>query len=76
MLHQTWVFASGGICGSRIAFRCIWVVKRRHTNLNARVGPIQIDKKHAKTRYAKFMVLHPVGPAGHVVHSSASGAIY
>jgi hypothetical protein len=28
----------------------------------------------AETRYAEFVVLHPVGPADHVVHSSASGA--
>jgi hypothetical protein len=31
-------------------------------------------KKHAGTRYNEFGVLHPVGTAGHVVHSSASVA--
>jgi hypothetical protein len=31
-------------------------------------------KKHARTRYAKLVFLHPVGYAGHIVHSCASGA--
>jgi hypothetical protein len=30
-------------------------------------------KKHVGTCYSKLLVLHPVGSAGHVVHSSASG---
>jgi hypothetical protein len=30
-------------------------------------------KKHIRTRYAELMFLHPLGFAGHVVHSSASG---
>jgi hypothetical protein len=29
-------------------------------------------KKHNGTRYAKLVFLHPVGSAGHVVHSSVS----
>jgi hypothetical protein len=34
-------FASGGICGSRNAIRCIQGVKHRHTIFHARVGPMQ-----------------------------------
>jgi hypothetical protein len=30
-------------------------------------------KKHARTNYAKLEFFHPVGSAGHVVHSSAFG---
>jgi hypothetical protein len=41
-LPRTSVFAYGGICGSRSAFRCIRRVKRRRTMFNASVGPIQI----------------------------------
>jgi hypothetical protein len=29
-------------------------------------------KKHAGTRYAELLFLHPVGSTGHVVRSSAS----
>jgi hypothetical protein len=31
-------------------------------------------KKHAGTRYAKLVFLHPVRSAGHIVHSSVSRA--
>jgi hypothetical protein len=32
------------------------------------------DEKRAGTRYTELLFLHPVGYAGHVVDSSASGA--
>jgi hypothetical protein len=35
---QIFVFLSGGICRSCIAFRCVWVGKRRRNILHAQVG--------------------------------------
>jgi hypothetical protein len=34
-------FVSGGICGSRSAFRCVRGVKRQPTIFHARVGPVR-----------------------------------
>jgi hypothetical protein len=33
-----------------------------------------LHEKHAQTRYAELVLLHPVGSVGHVVHSGASEA--
>jgi hypothetical protein len=50
MLRWTCVFASGRICGSHIAFRCIQTVKYRCTIFHARLGPVQIwQKAHRDT---------------------------
>jgi hypothetical protein len=38
-------FASGGIFGSRSAFRCVRCVKHRHTIFHGRVGLVQIPEK-------------------------------
>jgi hypothetical protein len=68
------VFASGGICGSRSAFRCVWGAKCRCTILLC-LGVTGRDstKKRAGTHYAELMFLHPMGFTGHAVHSSVSG---
>jgi hypothetical protein len=37
------------------------------------VDRYRFDKKGVRTRYAELLFLHPVGYAGHIVHSTASG---
>jgi hypothetical protein len=44
-LHQTCVFASGGICRSHSAVRCVWGVKRPRNIFQARVAPVWICQK-------------------------------
>jgi hypothetical protein len=44
-LRRTCVFSSGGISGSRIAFRCVRGMKRRHAIFHARVRLVQIQQK-------------------------------
>jgi hypothetical protein len=73
MLCRTYVFTSGGICGSHSAFQCIWGVKCRRTIFHARVGPYGFHKKRPRTRYAEHVFFHSVGYVGHLVHSGASG---
>jgi hypothetical protein len=43
-LRPTCVFASGGICGSRSAFRCVWGTKHRCTIFHAQVGLVRIPQ--------------------------------
>jgi hypothetical protein len=38
------------------------------------VGECGLQKKHAGSRYAELVFLHPVGTAGYVVDSGVSGA--
>jgi hypothetical protein len=45
MLCQTYVFASGRLCGSRSAFQCFWGAKRRCTIFHAHVRPKRIPQK-------------------------------
>jgi hypothetical protein len=44
-LSITCVFASGGICRSHSALRCVWGTKRDHTIFHARVRPVRIQQK-------------------------------
>jgi hypothetical protein len=44
-LCQTCVFASGGICGLRSAFRYVRGAKHRRTIFHARVGAVRIPQK-------------------------------
>ena len=71
---QTFCFSSSGICGTHSAFWCIWDAKHQHTIFDARWDRYGFHKKRVGTRYVELVFLNLVGPAGHVVHSVASGA--
>jgi hypothetical protein len=62
-------FAFGGICGSRSAFLCIRGTKHQNTIFHARVGTVWLAQKRSRTCYIKIVLWHPVGFAGHLVHS-------
>jgi hypothetical protein len=76
ILCRTCVFAFGGICGSPSAYRCVRGTKHRRTIFHAGWDQHRFLKNRLGTCYAELVFLHQVGPAGRVVHSSASGARY
>jgi hypothetical protein len=55
-LCRTWVFASGGICGSRSAFRCVQGTKRWNPIFHARVGLIQFPQKASRNMLRRTSV--------------------
>jgi hypothetical protein len=59
-LRRTCVFASGGICVSHNALRCVRGVKHRRTIFHTRVGLVRFPKKCGGTRYAELVFLHPI----------------
>jgi hypothetical protein len=74
MLRRTCAFASGGICGSHSAFRCILGTIHQSTIFMLGWDRYGFKKKCAGKSYTEIVFLPPVGYASHVVHSSASWA--
>jgi hypothetical protein len=71
---RTFVFPSGGICGSHSAFPCVRGVKCEHSIFQLGRPRCSFHKKRAMTRCTELVFFNPVGSAAHVVHSGASGA--
>jgi hypothetical protein len=67
-------FCISGICGSRSATRCDQGAKHRRTIFILMWARCSFHKGCAITCYAEVVFLHPMGFAGHVAHSGASGA--
>jgi hypothetical protein len=55
-IHRTCVFASGVICGSRSAFRCVRDMKCRRTIFYAQVGLVRIPQKAHRDRLRRTCV--------------------
>jgi hypothetical protein len=55
MLRRTFVFESGGICGSRSGFQCVRGTKHRHLFFMLEWNRYGFDKKRIRTRYAKLL---------------------
>jgi hypothetical protein len=49
-------------------------MKQRRSIFHARCGQYGCEKKLNMTRCSELVFLHPVGSAGHVVHSGANEA--
>jgi ribosomal protein S28E/S33 len=64
MLCRTCFFASGGLCGSRSAFRCVRGMKHRHTIFRAQVGPVRIQQKAHQETIRQTCVFASSGSCG------------
>jgi hypothetical protein len=66
-------FVSDGICRSRSALWCVQGTKHQCTIFHAWVGLVRIPKTARRDTLRRTRDVHPVGCAGHIVPSVASG---